>query len=133
MSGDKAAARESYQDFFTLWKDADPNIPIYKQAKAEHAKLRRAVEPFPQRLSILWRARRAAVVTCKRDRCTCRHSARCDITGDEERVVVSLLGRAQGVKGSCQYQVVRCQSGNSRRGKKADVSPYKGVFCDKSL
>jgi eukaryotic-like serine/threonine-protein kinase len=27
------------QDFFTLWKDADPDIPVYKQAKAEYAKL----------------------------------------------------------------------------------------------
>ena len=33
MMGDKAAARKSYQDFLTLWKDADPDIPIYKQAK----------------------------------------------------------------------------------------------------
>ena len=40
MMGDKAAARKSYQDFLTLWKDADPDIPIYKQAKAEYAKLR---------------------------------------------------------------------------------------------
>ncbi len=39
MMGDKAAARKSYQDFFTLWKDADPDIPIYKQAKLEYAKL----------------------------------------------------------------------------------------------
>jgi eukaryotic-like serine/threonine-protein kinase len=28
-----------YQDFFALWKDADPDIPILKQAKAEYAKL----------------------------------------------------------------------------------------------
>jgi DNA-binding winged helix-turn-helix (wHTH) protein/tetratricopeptide (TPR) repeat protein len=40
MMGDKAAARKSYQDFLTLWKDTDPGIPIYKQAKAEYAKLR---------------------------------------------------------------------------------------------
>ena len=40
MMGDKAAARQSYQDFLTLWKDADPDIPIYQQAKAEYAKLR---------------------------------------------------------------------------------------------
>jgi hypothetical protein len=40
MMGDKEAARRSYQEFLTLWKDADPNIPIYKQAKAEYAKLR---------------------------------------------------------------------------------------------
>ena len=40
---DDKAAREkalsSYRDFFTLWKDADPNIPILKEAKAEYAKL----------------------------------------------------------------------------------------------
>jgi serine/threonine protein kinase len=40
MMGDKAAARKSYQDFLTLWKDADPDIPIYQQAKAESARLR---------------------------------------------------------------------------------------------
>ena len=38
--GRQAAARKSYQDFLILWKDADPDIPIYKQAKAEYAKLR---------------------------------------------------------------------------------------------
>jgi len=37
--GDNAAARKSYQDFLALWKDADPDIPIYKQAKAEYARL----------------------------------------------------------------------------------------------
>ena len=39
MMGDKDAARKSYQDFLTLWKDADPDIPIYRQAKAEYKKL----------------------------------------------------------------------------------------------
>jgi tetratricopeptide (TPR) repeat protein/predicted Ser/Thr protein kinase len=39
MSGDAAKARAAYQDFLTLWKDADPDIPILKQAKAECAKL----------------------------------------------------------------------------------------------
>jgi tetratricopeptide (TPR) repeat protein len=39
MMGDKAAARKSYQDFLTIWKDADPDIPIYKEAKAEYARL----------------------------------------------------------------------------------------------
>ncbi len=39
MMGDKEAARKSYQDFLTLWKDADPDTPIYRQAKAEYAKL----------------------------------------------------------------------------------------------
>ena len=32
-------ARAAYQDFLTLWKDADPDIPILKLAKAEYAKL----------------------------------------------------------------------------------------------
>ena len=40
MMGDKDAARKSYQDFLTLWKDADPDIPIYQQAKAEYAELK---------------------------------------------------------------------------------------------
>ena len=40
MMGDKEAARKSYQDFVTLWKDADPDTPIYRQAKAEYKKLR---------------------------------------------------------------------------------------------
>jgi eukaryotic-like serine/threonine-protein kinase len=39
LMGDKEAARKSYQDFLTLWKDADPEVPIYKQAKTEYAKL----------------------------------------------------------------------------------------------
>ena len=33
-------ARTAYQNFLTLWKDADPDIPIYKQGKTEYAKLR---------------------------------------------------------------------------------------------
>jgi tetratricopeptide (TPR) repeat protein len=39
MQGDTVKARAAYQDFFALWKDADPDIPILKQAKAEYAKL----------------------------------------------------------------------------------------------
>jgi hypothetical protein len=39
MAGDTAKAKAAYRDFFTLWKDADPDIPILKQAKAEYAKL----------------------------------------------------------------------------------------------
>jgi tetratricopeptide (TPR) repeat protein len=39
LSGDKAMAKSAYQDFLTIWKDADPDIPILKQAKAEYAKL----------------------------------------------------------------------------------------------
>jgi eukaryotic-like serine/threonine-protein kinase len=40
LAGDEAKARAEYQDFFALWKDADPDIPILKQAKAEYAKLK---------------------------------------------------------------------------------------------
>jgi eukaryotic-like serine/threonine-protein kinase len=39
MQGDTARSRAAYQDFLTLWKDADPEIPILKRAKAEYAKL----------------------------------------------------------------------------------------------
>ena len=39
LQGDAAKARSAYEDFLTLWKDADPDIPILKQAKAEYAKL----------------------------------------------------------------------------------------------
>ena len=38
-SGNTAKAKTDYQDFLALWKDADPDIPILKQAKAEYAKL----------------------------------------------------------------------------------------------
>jgi hypothetical protein len=40
MQGDTAKAKTAYQDFLTLWKDADPDIPILKEAKAEYAKLK---------------------------------------------------------------------------------------------
>ena len=39
MQNDTASAKAAYQDFLTLWKDADPDVPIMKQAKAEYAKL----------------------------------------------------------------------------------------------
>jgi tetratricopeptide (TPR) repeat protein len=39
MQGDAAKAKAAYQNFLTLWKDADPDIPILKQANAEYAKL----------------------------------------------------------------------------------------------
>ena len=39
FQGDTAKARGAYQDFLTLWKDADPDITILKQAKAEYANL----------------------------------------------------------------------------------------------
>ena len=39
LSGDTAKAKATYQDFLKLWKDADPDIPVLKEAKAEYAKL----------------------------------------------------------------------------------------------
>ena len=39
FQSDTAKARESYQKFLTLWKDAEPDIPVLQQAKAEYAKL----------------------------------------------------------------------------------------------
>ncbi len=39
LSGDLPKARAAYQDFLGLWKDADPDIPIFRQAKAEYAKV----------------------------------------------------------------------------------------------
>ena len=39
LQGDTAKARSAYNDFLTLWKDADSDIPVLKQAKAEYAKL----------------------------------------------------------------------------------------------
>jgi hypothetical protein len=38
IQGDTAKARAAYQDFLTLWKDADPDVPILKQAKTEYAR-----------------------------------------------------------------------------------------------
>ncbi len=40
MQGDSVKAKNAYQNFFTLWKDADPDVPILKEAKAEYSKLR---------------------------------------------------------------------------------------------
>jgi eukaryotic-like serine/threonine-protein kinase len=39
LQGDTAKANAAYQDFLTLWKDADPDVPILKQAKAEYGEL----------------------------------------------------------------------------------------------
>ena len=39
ISGDRTRAKSAYEDFLKLWKDADPEIPILKQAEAEYAKL----------------------------------------------------------------------------------------------
>ena len=39
LAGDKTKARHAYLEFLELWKDADPDIPVLKQAKVEYAKL----------------------------------------------------------------------------------------------
>ena len=39
LQGDTAKARAAYQDFLTLWKDADSDLPILKQARSEYSKL----------------------------------------------------------------------------------------------
>ena len=40
LAGDTAKAKKAFQDFFELWKDADSDIPVLQQARAEYAKLR---------------------------------------------------------------------------------------------
>jgi cytochrome c-type biogenesis protein CcmH/NrfG len=39
LQGDTAKAKAAYQDFLAFWKDADPDLPVLNQAKAEYAKL----------------------------------------------------------------------------------------------
>jgi eukaryotic-like serine/threonine-protein kinase len=39
LSGDKIKAKSAYEDFFTLWKEADPDVPILKSARAEYDEL----------------------------------------------------------------------------------------------
>ncbi|MEQ1472424.1 MAG: hypothetical protein ABLQ96_01320, partial [Candidatus Acidiferrum sp.] len=39
LAGDKTKSRAAYDAFFKLWKDADPDIPVLQQAKAEYAQL----------------------------------------------------------------------------------------------
>ena len=39
VSGDMEKAKNAYQDFLTLWNDADADIPVLRQARAEYAKL----------------------------------------------------------------------------------------------
>jgi DNA-binding winged helix-turn-helix (wHTH) protein/Flp pilus assembly protein TadD len=41
LMGDNASARKSYEEFLSIWKDADPDLPIYRQAKAEYAQLQK--------------------------------------------------------------------------------------------
>ena len=40
MTNNVNGARKEYQDFFAIWKDADPDLPVLKQAQAEYAKLK---------------------------------------------------------------------------------------------
>jgi eukaryotic-like serine/threonine-protein kinase len=40
LYGDTAKARTAYQDFLALWKDGDPGIPILRQAKTQHGRLK---------------------------------------------------------------------------------------------
>jgi tetratricopeptide (TPR) repeat protein len=40
LAGDTAKAKTAYQDFLALWKNADPDIPILKQAKTEYGRLK---------------------------------------------------------------------------------------------
>ena len=40
LAGDKTKGRHAYLEFLELWKDAEPDIPIYREAKSEYAKLR---------------------------------------------------------------------------------------------
>jgi hypothetical protein len=42
LSGDKAKAKVAYQDVLTIWKDADSDLPVINQARAEYAKLQDA-------------------------------------------------------------------------------------------
>ena len=39
LAGESSKSRDAYNDFFMLWKDADPNVPVLIQAKSEYAKL----------------------------------------------------------------------------------------------
>jgi DNA-binding winged helix-turn-helix (wHTH) protein/tetratricopeptide (TPR) repeat protein len=41
LMGDNASARKSYEEFLTIWKDADRDLPIYRQAKAEYGQLKK--------------------------------------------------------------------------------------------
>ena len=40
LSGDKVKSRRAYQDFLALWMDADADIPVFQEAKAEYVKLK---------------------------------------------------------------------------------------------
>ncbi len=38
-AGETEKSRQAYQDFLALWKDADPDIPLFREAKADYARL----------------------------------------------------------------------------------------------
>ena len=40
LAGDKARSRVAYQDFLGLWKDADSDLPLLREARSEYAKVR---------------------------------------------------------------------------------------------
>jgi hypothetical protein len=39
LAGDTGKAKKAFKDFFELWNDADPDVPLLKQARAEYARL----------------------------------------------------------------------------------------------
>jgi hypothetical protein len=41
LAGDTVASRKAYEDFLTLWKDADPDVPVLTKARREYAALER--------------------------------------------------------------------------------------------
>jgi hypothetical protein len=43
--GNDADARESYEKFLSIWKDADPDLPVYRQAKVEYAQAKISRQP----------------------------------------------------------------------------------------
>ena len=49
LSGDTVKARSAYNDLLTLWKDADPDVPVLKEARAEYARLPQAAHSFTGR------------------------------------------------------------------------------------
>jgi len=52
LAGNNAKAKASYQDFFGLWNEADPDKPILKQAQAEYLKLQSVILPSAEKLRL---------------------------------------------------------------------------------
>src|SRR5262249_43806024 len=92
LQGDIPKAKAAYQDFLTLWKDADPDIPILKQAKAEYAKLQQLIANFRSScvrarqvgVSVLLRSQSGCVSRLSRRRIYC--------TGEFPRLPAQPLG-----------------------------------------